>query len=258
MALIAMAVYSTAENKKDLQLRKTLQSLWETVDFSKHRLIISINGSTPLTGEILFDYEEMIHDVIVNESNIGTAKAINKAWVKRAPGEHCIKIDDDVVIHSDGWADELEEAIRRDPSIGIIGLKRKDLIESTHHEDNNYRSQLIQLPHQPGERWMVIERARGIMGTCKMVNYKLLDKIGYLYQPSVYGFDDSMYSLRSDLAGFINCFLPHIEIDHIDPGGTDYTKWKQEHAGEIMAQAQKLVAEYSRGIRPIYEDANAN
>jgi len=255
MTLIAMAVYSTAENQKDLQLRKTFQSLWETVDWTKHRLIISINGSTPVTSEILMDYHEMISQVIVNESNLGTAKAINNGWKQRKSHEHCIKIDDDVVIHSPNWIEEMEEAIRREPKIGIIGLKRKDLIECTTHEDANYRSVLIQLSHEPGERWMVIERVRGVMGTCKMINSALIDKIGYLYQPSVYGFDDSMYSCRSDIAGFINCFLPHIEIDHIDPGGTEYTKWKQDHAGETFLKANQVISDYISGKRPIYEDA---
>jgi glycosyltransferase involved in cell wall biosynthesis len=225
------------------------------VDWTKHRLIISINGSTPETSNILLDYQEMISQVIVNEGNIGTSKAINKAWKERDLHEHCVKIDDDVVIHHDGWVEEMEEAIRREPKIGIIGLKRKDLIECTTHEDANYRSVLIQLKHEPGEKWMVIERVRGVMGTCKMINYALLDKIGYLSQPTVYGFDDSIYSCRSDLAGFINCFLPHIEIDHIDPGGTDYTKWKQEHAGENMRAANEMISKYLSGERPLYEDA---
>lgn len=255
MSLIAMAVYSTEENKKDEQLRKTLQSLWETVDWTKHRLIISVNGSTEITSEILLDYQEMISQVIVNDGNIGTAKAINKAWKERDLHEHCVKIDDDVVIHHDGWLEEMEEAISRETRIGILGLKRKDLIEHTSHPDANYRSILIQLPHEPGQSWIVVERARGIMGTCKMINWQLLDKIGYLYQPSVYGFDDSMYSCRSDLAGFWNCFLPHINIDHIDPGGTNYTKWKQDHAGETIAAAQKIIEQYQTGQRPIYEEA---
>jgi GT2 family glycosyltransferase len=255
MALIGMAIFSTEENKKDSQLRKTLQSLWETVDWTKHRFMVSINGSTKETSEILSDYEEMISMVFVNEGNVGTAKAINKVWKERGTHENVIKIDDDVVIHYDGWVDEMEEAIKREPRIGILGLKRKDLIEHTLHPDPNYRSHLLQLAHEPGERWIIVERARGIMGTCKMINHALLDKIGYLYQPTVYGFDDSMYSCRSDLAGFWNCFLPHINIDHIDPGGTDYTKWKQDHAGETIAAAQKIIEQYQTAQRPIYEEA---
>lgn len=251
--LIALTVYSTPENGKDEQLRRTLASLDNTVDFDRHKLIISVNGRTETTDTVLNMYSGIIDLIIDNKENIGTAKAINRAWLHREIDQHCIKMDDDVVIHSKDWVEEMIEAISIEPKIGIIGLKRKDLIENTNHPDTNYRSQLIQLPHEPGARWIVIERARGIMGTCKMVNSKLIDKIGYLYQPSVYGFDDSIYSFRSDMAGFINCFLPHINIDHIDPGGTDYTEWKRVHAGEKIAAANALVLQYANGERPIYE-----
>jgi GT2 family glycosyltransferase len=254
-SLIAMAVYSTTENKKDEQLRKTLQSLWETVDWTKHRMMVCVNGMTTETDSILLDYDSMIENVIINDSNLGTAKAINKIWKQRGLHDNVIKIDADVIINHNGWVDEMEEAINREPKIGIIGLKRKDLIECTWHEDSAYKSVLVQLPHNPGESWIIIERAHGIMGTCKMINYKLLDEIGYLYQPTVYGFDDSNYSARSEMAGFINCFLPHINIDHIDPGGTDYTKWKADHAGETMAIAHQVIKDYASGERPLYEEA---
>lgn len=256
MSLIVMACYDTKENGRSEFTEKTLESLLHTVDFDKHEAIIVNNVSCERTYQLIesFVYRagENVQAIHLPE-NQGTAKAINLGWSRRKAGQHCVKIDNDVVIHSRGWVDEMEEAIRREPKIGIIGLKRKDLMECTTFPDPNFRSVLIQLPHVAGERWIIIEAARGIMGTCKMVNSALLDTIGYLYQPTVYGWDDSLYSCRSELAGFINCFLPHIEIDHIDPGGTDYTKWKQDHAGETISIAQQLKNEYLNGIRPIYE-----
>lgn len=250
-----MAVYCTAENKKDALLRKTLESLSKTVNFINHDFMISVNAMTKETEQTLFEYDEMIDNIIVNDCNIGTAKAINKIWKLRAPGQHCVKMDDDVIINHVNWADEMEEAIKRQKQIGIIGLKRKDLIECTTHPDQNYRSVLYQLPHNPGERWIVVEIARGIMGTCQMVNSDLIDRIGYLWQPTLYGFDDSMYSCRSHQAGFINCFLPHINIDHIDPGGTGYQSWKERHAGETIMEAERITRDYMEGRRPLYEEA---
>ncbi len=101
-----------------------------------------------------------------NNENIGTARAINKAWARRAPGQHCIKMDDDVVIHSSGWLDQLEEAIRRDSSIGQIRLKRKDVWEHPKHESPDLRSELIMLPHAGGEPWMVVGKVKHVIGTC--------------------------------------------------------------------------------------------
>ncbi len=76
-----------------------------------------------------------------------------------------------------------------------------------------------------------------------------------MYQPKLYGWDDGLISTRSELAGFINGFLPHIEIDHIDPGGTFYQTWKENHAGETGREAWETEQAYRNGSRPIYEDA---
>jgi GT2 family glycosyltransferase len=164
-------------------------------------------------------------------------------------------MDDDVIIHQHGWADEMEEAIRREPQIGIVGLKRKDLQERPDHEERQFQSVLMMLPHAPGERWVVVERVKHLMGTCQMYNSALLDKIGYLYQPSLYGYDDTLASYRSQLAGFINVFLPHIPIDHIDPGGTPYQHWKEKDAGENAQLVSDIVDEYIAGTRSIYYEA---
>ena len=96
------------------------------------------------------------------------------------------------------------------------------------------------LTHQNGQRWIIVEDVSGVMGTCVMHNYRLIDKIGGLMQPGLYGFDDTIMSIRSKLAGFKNCFLPHIEIDHIDTGGTEYTQWKRKYAGEQMKEFQEM------------------
>ncbi len=257
MALIAIAVHDTEENKRSEYTRRTIYSLLNTVDFDKHRLIISDNYSCAETAELyselgnynLFGDKALL---IQNDKNIGTAEAINLAWQRRQPGEHCIKMDNDVVIHSAGWVEEMEEAITRDPKIGIIGLKRKDLIQTTWHPDPNYRSELLMLRHEPGQRWICVEQTPDIMGTCTMFNSNLLDKIGYMFQPSIYGYDDVLACHRSHLAGFYNCFLNHIEIDHIDPGGTAYSDWKHKHSGEHTEEMIRVFKSYVSGERSIY------
>lgn len=247
-----MAVYSTEENKKDECLLKTLNSLADTVDFKKHRLMLSVNGYTEETEAILWGFQDIISIIYRNEKNLGTAEAINRVWQNRKPGEHAIKMDDDVVIHSAGWIDLMEEAISREPKIGIVALKRKDLIQTTWHEDANYRSELIMLPHEPGQKWITIERTSDIMGTCTMFNSDLLDKIGYLKQPAIYGYDDTIASWRSHLSGFWNCFINHIEIDHIDNLAGPYQEWKHKHSGEHTTAMISEVHEYINKTKSLY------
>ena len=250
MALIVLAVWDTEENGRTEYTKRTLQSLLSTVNPLKHRIHVVDNASCAATKRVLRDFEPDI-TIHTNGQNLGTAKAVNKAWQLRKPNEHCVKMDNDVVIYKKDWCDDLERAIALDPSIGIVGLKRKDCWEEPNRTDY-YKSSLEMLPHVAGEPWVVVERVNHVMGTCQMFNSALLDKIGYLYQPRLYGFDDSLAAIRCQVAGFYSCFLPHIEIDHIDKGETEYQTWKEKHSAEVTQKVIKMTHEYYHGTRPIY------
>lgn len=252
MSLIIMAVYDTDANGRSEYTAKTLQSLTKTVDWGKHRLIVVDNGSCEATKKILEDYKEWngfhyFPTIITLSENVGTARAINEGLKLREPGEMCIKIDNDVVIHSSGWVEEMEEVIARDTTIGIVGLKRKDV-----DFDARHGAVQIALPHIAGQRWITVEGGGQIMGTCTMFNWRLIDKIGYSFQPNNYGFEDTLYDLRSRLAGFWNCYLPHIEILHIDTGENPYTQEKHEIARQSWAEYKRYHDGYIDGTIPIY------
>lgn len=255
MALIGMAIYSTEENKKDSCLEKTMAALQRTVDFSKHRLIVSVNAATERTDAILKWYSSIIQHTIINDGNIGTAKAINKCWVFRKKGENAIKMDDDIVTTYVGWTDELEAAIARDALIGQCGLKRKDCWEWPGHDHPDWKSELAMLPHAPGESWIIVEKVKHVIGSCVMHSSALLDKVGFLYQPSQYGYDDVIMSHRTYLAGFYSCFLPHVPIDHIDDGKTPFQGWKERHSGEQTQKVIALVHDMYNYKQPIYYEA---
>ena len=261
--LLGMAVFDTIENQRTEQTLQTLKSLENSVDWKKHRLVISDNGSCEETQKLYRTAAQCFPLIVIhNGENLGTAKAVNKAWKLRIHGEHLCKMDNDVVISHPGWADEMEEVFSRDPSIGICGLKRKDLAECPDSSIPFYRSKLCMLPHEPGQRWIVVEECSHIMGTCQAFSSKLFEKIGYLYQGQdegkLYGLDDSLASYRSMLAGFRNVFLPHILIDHIDPGGNPYALWKNKQAEESLCfngrenWFAKIKMEYRTGKRSLY------
>lgn len=249
-----MAVYDTAENKRAELTRRTLQSLADTVEWSRHRLFVVNNASCDAALDVFHAARNWLPFALLhNVENVGTARAINKAWLQRQPNEAAVKMDNDVVIHQKGWADSLEECIQRDPLIGICGLKRKDCEERPDHDCHWYTSSLHMLPHKPGEKWLVVEKVRHVMGTCQMYSPALLDKIGFLYQMGgCYGFDDALAAARCTAAGFYSCFLPAVDIDHIDPGDTPYQTWKHSQGAEYMSRYEQYANEYLEGRRPVY------
>lgn len=253
VALIAMAVYDPPGDPRTELMRDCLTSIAETAK-APHRLVMVSNGITKENLDWIRGHRIQTHGVLIeNEANIGTARAINKAWKLRKPGEHCLKIDSDVVLHEPGWLDKLEECIERDPRIGIIGLKRRDLDESPHQPPGSWaHSKLKMLPHVKGQPWLIVEKVNHVLGSCCLFNSALLDKIGYLVQMGQYGFDDALAAVRCEKAGFYSCFYPHYQIDHPDPGGDDYTKWKLDQAGKFMPRYSQIVNEYRTGKRNIY------
>jgi len=233
----------------------TLKSLAQTVDWEKHRMFVSDNGSCDETQALYESAMDWLPFVLIrNGRNIGTANAVNRAWSHREPGEHAVKMDNDVVIHQPEWVDWMEDVFKRDPSIGICGLKRRDLAECPWSDVDVYRSQLRMLKHEVGQRWIVVEEVKHVMGTCQAYSSKMLEKIGYLYQPSRYGFDDSLAATRAEKAGFKCVFLHGFEIDHVDPGGDDYCAWKVKHAQMQMQSFQLVNTQYKSGSRNVYYD----
>ena len=252
MALIAMCVYSTLENQKDNYLRQTLQSLKQTVNFDKHRLMLSVNGFTEETKQILEDYKDIIEKVIWNEENLGTAEGLNKIIRERKWGEHVCKVDDDVLWHEVGWLDDLETVIRKEPKTGIAALKRNDLEQHPDCENSWYKTTLRMLPHDKGEPYYIVEDTEDVMGTCTLFSSSLLDKVGYSFQPTRYGFEDNLMAQRSRACGLRNYFLPHIKITHLDKGGGEYAKFKSKEANAAWKDFHKYVDGYKKGTISVY------
>ena len=259
-----MASYCTDENKRLRYARRCFDDLLRTVDFNRHSLGIYLNSPCDEAIEYFNDFEERFTElfpkenlsIFANEENVGTAVAVNYHLKIAAQEGICgVKMDDDVIIHKVGWVDDMEEVLTRMPEIFILGLKRKDLMESTYRPLNDpYRSELFEVPHEHGQSWRVVEKVAHVIGTCVMFSPECLEKIGALYQMGgKYAFDDSLHALRSALLGKLNCFIHGIDIDHIDEGGDWFTEWKRKYAGDNMELYNKSVSEFKIGILPIYQ-----
>jgi GT2 family glycosyltransferase len=257
--LIAMPIWDTHDNQRTSLTKAIIPQLLKIIR-PGDRVIVSDNGSCPETLAFYKRIEDPRFSVIYNPKNLGIAGGTNVAWKQAVPGEILCKMDNDCFIHQP-FGDLVDWVFHKEPKVGILGLKRKDLAEHPEATTPHYRSTLFYTTHQPGERWVVLEQAEHVMGTCYCFNPTMLPQFGYLNQPkTVYGFDDSLAAARAHALGFKTCFLPQIEIDHLDPpqATQPYTHWKHQQAGSGMAEFHRLKAGYLSGILDPYyggEDA---
>lgn len=257
---IVMASYVTETNNRLDYAIDTLLGLIDTVDFNKHELFISDNGSCKDMLENykqfqgfftkLFPKENLT--IRYNNCNLGTAEAVNFGIKERKLNQFVIKIDSDITVSQSGWVEEMEECFDRYPNLGILGLKRTEVMQKADHENPSYRTKLVSAPHTRGQKWIILELCDDIIGSCTMFSPSLLDKIGYLFQPANYGWDDVLACVRSEKAGFVNAFLPHIQVVHLDNGEGDYVKQKMKEAERTITQFSEIAEDYKSGVRDIY------
>lgn len=257
---IVITVYALEGSPKIDYAKQTLINVLHNTNLIENQLFISDNGSCEEMQnfykfyERIFEYKFPIENLTIslNGKNLGTSGGLNLGIKDRLPNQYVIKRDDDTIVNDYDWVEKMEECFRRFDNLGILGLKRNDLIQHPDHENPSYRTVIKYLNHNRGDSWIPIEICEDILGTCTMFSPALLDKLGYGFQPSNYGFDDVLWSLRSKIGGFVNAFLPTIPIEHIDTGDGEFVMWKQKHAGEIMREFNEIAQDYKSGVRDIY------
>jgi GT2 family glycosyltransferase len=254
-AILCMAVYDTDDNKRTEYTEKTIYSLLKTANLVDNKLIIIDNNSCQKTkllyNDILNTYSPYFNiEVIYNDENEGTASAINKGIRTRVENQYIVKIDNDVEIFKKGWVEDMIYCFEKDETIGVLGLKRPDIPNCPTSKE--YPTKLEFLKRELGDPWHVIEWCDDIIGTVHMYSPKLLKEVGYLWQPSCYGFDDVLMSERSLIAGFRNAFYPSVHIEHIDTTPNPYWDYKRKQAGLYLSQITGIIESYKNGTRSIY------
>jgi len=261
-------------NRKD-QVEQALESWVTNFDSALFDLVVVDNHSEDGTWDFLCRFAEEAPCCAARLSkNFGTAPALNLGWRLRRPEQHVIKADSDIVVKTPGVLKHMIAVVDHCPDIGILGLRRPDLIEHPEHPDPFYRSKFAGL--KIGSTIYVLEFVHHVMGSFTLYNKAVLPDFGYLYQfqderdGPAYGYDDALACFRMRALGKSVAFfrswvcdqLTCVEIEHADPGesaGDDflcrYTKWKREEAGRTMDRYRELAKEFLDGTRSPYYDA---
>ena len=233
-------------NRKALTIQ-TLESLRETGALHQAEVVVFDNASIDGTWQALVAFNAGLGEESVylhrSHVNIGCPKALN--WVlahKSRPGQHFIKVDNDVVLTTPDWVLHLSDFLEHEPSVAMVGPWYRELETDTQGRIINYH-----------RGWWEIFP---IIGHCVMHRGKLLNETGYfdvLADDHLYGFEDLLMAHRAGAAGYKCAVYRPTELVNIqrhnslDPGAGSI------HDGESREDhIARLRPEYERRRNQIH------
>lgn len=231
-------------NRKDLTLR-TLHGLQEMGAFEQAEVVIWDNASADGTFEMLqgmaylgqLDGERIWSHL----ENIGCPQALN--WILacwRKPGQHFIKVDNDVVLQTLGWVDTLCTFFDAHPDVVLAGPWYEELLTA-----NQGR---IVADH--GD-WLEVFP---IIGHCVAHRGAFLDQAGFfdvLADDHLYGFEDNLMAHRAGAAGYKCAVLKTVTLQNIQRHSSlDH----ETHTSERReAHVCRLRPEYERRVHLVHK-----
>lgn len=173
-----------------LILERTLWAMLQHTTRALVELYVVVNGNDDNTASMA---ESMLRGkrgchLIVNPENIGYGQAISQAYAFRQPKQHTIHMDDDTLLLGGGAVEALTHIVEGAPEVGMVN------------------------PHGFNTgAWHGLERQVGpylfgdtgyVWTTFAMIASRVHPKLGAIYQPGKYGFEDYITSKRVQRLGY--------------------------------------------------------
>jgi GT2 family glycosyltransferase len=225
---------------------RTIQALKDTGAMEQAEVVIWDNGSVDGTGGMLWEMETSgglgAEHFISYGSNIGCPRALNHilcSW--REPGQHFIKVDNDVLVTTFDWVDLMCQFLEDHPDVGMASPYYEEI------ETAPGRQGKIKRKYE--DWWEVFP----VIGHCVIHRGKLLDEAGFfdvLAGDHLYGFEDLLMAHRAGALGYkcaVNLDVRLVNIQRknsLDSG---------LHVGESRVDhIARLRPEYNRRIHRIH------
>ena len=188
-------------------------------------LVVVDNGSAAPSLELLKNFEDKKYGngstsrVVYNGTNLGVSKALNIGMRLRQPGQHYMKLDNDMVLPNDyeSWLTEMidiTENSRRD--IDNVKLVALSPFNYNRPMSEHFPRRFLDLTN--GHRYEIEDpMPYACLGAGKFVHSDVIDRIGgYNEKFGLYGFEDTDYGNRAIRVGFKNVYHAKVQAKHID------------------------------------------
>lgn len=231
-----------------------------------YEVIVVDNGSGPETLKALAGIDDPHVRVMYNKTNRGFAGG-NNDGIAQARGDYVILLNNDVIV-TPGWADDLVDAFRRIPGLGISAPRSNLVAGDQQLNDAGYRDEsemqafALERRRAYADSGYVTDRA---IGFCWCISREVLDQIGGLDEAYAIGnFEDDDYCMRVRAAGYLiyvcnDVFIHHFgsrsfAANNVDYSATMNANWerfakKWGFAGPLPATGYSGAQAHARGFR---------
>jgi GT2 family glycosyltransferase/glycosyltransferase involved in cell wall biosynthesis/SAM-dependent methyltransferase len=190
-----------------------------------YEIILVDNASADGTKDYIkeLNYNNTDIEVIINDSNLGFAKACNQG-IEAAKGKYIILLNNDT-LPQNSWAEKLYAEFEKDEKVGIAGgcllYPHNDLIQhlwvQIGTEDGKtiapYHIFQYQSPDEVPESHFS-RNCTAVTGACIMISREVLDKIGKLDEGYLNGLEDIDYCFAAGKAGYTIRYAAGCRVYH--------------------------------------------
>ncbi len=228
--------------------QQTLEAVVARTDLGRVDLHVVDNGSTDGTAAWLTQWaRDLEADVGLTllADNIGCPRALNLVMERFCrPGQHVVKLDNDVIIQSPSWHDAFEAFLADyGDRVGMLGAWYPEV------EDE----QRVVKEAQHG-RWKTLQMSF-LAGHFVWYTARLLDIVGYfdvLGPGHVYGFEDNIMCHKANLLGLPIIVLRGVQCEMIQRASSLGGDARSEHVAHFRAEYNRRVSAFTNGGSSIY------
>jgi len=217
----------------------TLNSLAATGALTEAEVLVWDNGSTDGTQEALLqavEFGTLQRDQLwLSPENFGCPKALNAIlWARRKPGQHFIKVDNDVELITPHWVRQLCAFLDDHPDVAMASPWYREMGDAPGRVVRTF----------PG--WIEVFP---VVGHTVIHQGRFLDETGYfdvLGPDHLYGFEDNLMCHRAGAAGLKCAVVRGVELKNLQRHNSMDVAKKQ---GAKIEDHKQHVAR----LRPRYE-----
>lgn len=189
------------------ETQATLESLTATGAFDQAEVVVFDNGSDSRMVEWLMDWADEYprrQSLILTSRNMGCPRALNHILKSyRRPGQHFIKVDNDVRLLTPGWVEMLAGFLDAHPAVALASAWYDELNGGHGRKQADLGS------------W---EQHFPIVGHCAIHAGAFLDRAGFfdvLAPDHLYGFEDTLMCYRAAAAGGLCAVVKAVKLENL-------------------------------------------